>query len=492
MLKDNRFLTQLARCVLLVISLLSSTGLVDDQSGQVWTQFTNVSLSPTPSYSPDITVDRTGRVHVVWAEALASDTTIGTGDTIMHAFLDHGIWSAPVDILLPLGGPIVRGIDITVDPKARLHIVWMGGYESKMYHASALAENANSAQAWSTPSPLDVGQTVGFDMVIDEQGSLHIAYIQPEPYYQVYYLKSMDGGETWTEPVQVSLTEPGTVVAEVQLAIDSGQNAHVVWQEGTNEWPPTGVLYARSKGNEQDWGQPQYIDQKNPSYREDYGPGLIGVGVTEKQQVHLVWNGPPLGYRTHQWSQDNGLSWRDRGMVASDLQRDFRYFTGKPVLIGNTADEVHLVTSSSLGLSYVRWNFGAWSNPVGQVNPASCLNPHAVIGLGTILHAVCFNDSNLEIEYASLNIDASPIAPEPYPPIVTTPAPTLSVQEAKDTSDTQTVILSPDPMSTGQTIDQVSRLRPALGQFQVFAISLIPVTAFVLAIAFATIRRRYH
>jgi hypothetical protein len=396
---------------------------VQGQTAAGWTTYSNVSRTLTRSRHQAIVVDQTGRVHVFWAEAFDPNTPEGTGDTIMYAYKTGEKWSNPIDVLLPIDGPIVGEIRAVIDDNSWLHLVWAGGYGSELYHAAVAAWDAYSARSWTLPAPLDTGKTYTHDLVIGTGGSLHIAFISSVD-WQVYYTRSDNGGRSWIRPIQVSTTVGKKATSDVQLNVDPRGRIHVVWQEVPlpDGWPTLTVLYARSEDNGASWTLPLIVDQKDSRYRQDYGPGLIGIGVVGPDQVHLVWNGAPIGYRTHQWSSDGGLSWSTPSEIA-DRGLEFRFFSGPPVLLGDNTGALHLVTSTQR-LMHATWREGRWSAPVGLPEHHSCLNPRGVIGLGNKLHVVCFDDSDHEVWYYSKEIPAAEIKPKPYPlPVTPTAVP---------------------------------------------------------------------
>jgi len=407
----------------------------------------------------------------------------------MYAYLADGVWSAPADIILPVDGPAVREMDLAVGDDGRLHLVWAGGYESGLYYASAPAQSASLATAWSSPVPLHSGQTTGHCLVLDPQGRLHVALTRVAPVSGVYYAQSADGGATWSELVEVSSYGADTLVSDIRMATDSVGRLHLVWQETpmSTGWPPIAILYARSEDSGQSWTVPGVVDEKDSSYREDAGPGMIGVGTAGADQVHLVWYGPPIGYRTHQWSDDGGVTWSEPREIA-DRALEFRQFTGEPMLMEDGTGAVHLVTSSN-GIQHAIWRGGQWSVPDqlpgGDYN---ALNPRAAIGLGNTIHVVWFDDSDFEIWYSSLPISAPAIAPQPYA-LSTPPA---SMPAAPVATATQVVGEgSPQPLPTvaRPAVDGDLPLSSA-GSISPLLAGLVPALLLVLVIVLIASQRR--
>src|SRR5690606_38756987 len=100
-------------------------------------------------------------------------------------------------------------------------------------------------------------------------GVLHLTYtqnLQTETCricYHVYYIRSFDDGESWTDPQDISLELTGS--AKPQLLIDADQNLHVVWESGMGGSygqlsDPTTVIYVASYDGGESWSLPYKFD----------------------------------------------------------------------------------------------------------------------------------------------------------------------------------------------------------------------------------------
>lgn len=108
--------------------------------------------------------------------------------------------------------------------------------------------------------------------VADEKGAIHLIYFKGEPKAgDVFYVRSMDGGATWSTPVRVnsqanSVIATGTVRG-AQIALGKNGRVHVAWNG--------------SKAS-----QPQSLDNTEPilyTRLNDAGDGF------EKQRNLITW-----------------------------------------------------------------------------------------------------------------------------------------------------------------------------------------------------------
>src|SRR5690606_26418679 len=92
-------------------------------------------------------------------------------------------------------------------------------------------------------------------VAVDEGGVVHLIYFRGEPRGgDVFYVRSEDGGATFSRPLRVN-SHPGSAVAVgnirgAHLAVGKNGRAHVAWM-GSGKAPPKGgsgeapMLYAR-------------------------------------------------------------------------------------------------------------------------------------------------------------------------------------------------------------------------------------------------------
>ncbi len=119
--------------------------------------------------------------------------------------MDGSGWSKPVDILFSPEGQQSTASEpaVVATPDGRVHLVWTGGWDGRIYYSSAWAGETDSAAAWSKPLALNAGGEGGaaLDIALDPEGRLHVVYaviLQPEQ--GIYHVASEDGGCTWECP----------------------------------------------------------------------------------------------------------------------------------------------------------------------------------------------------------------------------------------------------------------------------------------------------
>ena len=89
---------------------------------------------------------------------------------------------------------------------------------------------AQTSQIWSDPINLsNSGSSTGPSMVVDSTGTIHVIWVDQIDGYK--YVRSTDGGKTWTAPKSISF--PFSPTEDTQPVLLAGRNAeiHIFWQD---------------------------------------------------------------------------------------------------------------------------------------------------------------------------------------------------------------------------------------------------------------------
>jgi len=495
-------------CLAIMITLLTlflgvtpqiaAQGTVED-----WSSQTLLSEEGVDSYHPAIVADPSGTVHVVWVAKLDEGSACSY-DTLMYATVENGMRSSPIEALVSPDGRCVSEPTLAFAPSGGcVHVVWSDLH--RLYHSSARADQATDPRAWGERVELGLTNARRPHLVIDKQGHLHLACHRAEPYREVVYAYSDDGGNTWATSHRIASAPTDRWIERVELATGADNALHIVWTEeylpGTFDFNMSrggAVCYARSTDGGRSWSQPLVVDAKDERYQQDYGAGEIAITTADHGEVHLVWAGAPAGHRWHQWSSDGGLTWREAQLVAPIDALDgvgLRFFNNGLDLAPDSAGRVHLLSSSD-HLAHVVWDDHQWSaiDAMLDYNPVWC---RMAIGNGNVLHVVGatlraerdkIREAGSEAQviksvwYTVAETAAPRIAPQAITPIdtgyakategadaaaVTTPRPTAHLERRSVTGE-----LSPEEQEGG-----TSRLSPLLLGAASAAFLLVVVSA---------------
>lgn len=135
------------------------------------------------------------------------------------------------------------------------------------------------------------------DIAVDSEGKVHLVYhgsVYQDP-RDVWYT-SQDADAEWSDPLNLSNSTNHSRVP--QIAIDSEDNIHVIWEEGGEGNGRTMYLM---KGVNSDWTDPVYITE---SYNL-----LPQIAIDGLDNVHVVGDGVTVTYRKkvddHWYSNDS-------------------------------------------------------------------------------------------------------------------------------------------------------------------------------------------
>lgn len=423
----------------------------DPASG--WSTPYNISQSPLRSWFPDIKVDATGKVHVVWCETERRRDG-REYESINYARWDGYHWSDARDI-------------VAAQPDIRRNAIAIGGSELLMVHnatsmrrlglafTAAPLEQAWLAPAWSAPRTVNAfGGTYMADIEMDAEGTAHLlfddwGYDEEEDrvggYADIFYRRSTDQGRSWTVPV--NLSQAGMGSSRGQIKIDRAGGLHATWDEGWDRLTGMGEAhystYRYSGDGGLTWTEPLTVATPIT------GTEQLVSGADGRGGVLLLWrlvDEPEIYY---QWTADAGEHWTEPAPIPGVYSRPW----GVPFDLYETATDsagnVHALVvgraepalEATLQLYHLMWNGEAWSEPAvvwqGEGYPEY---PRLVVSEGNRLHAVWFvrDDLWLGKTYDVWYSERTVAAPRHTPAPTSTPWPSATPTATSTTEPTAT------------------------------------------------------
>ncbi len=353
-------------CLLITSTFLSSlfvTRIATAQSGQeTWSTPVNLSNSGGTT-APAMVIDINGVTHVFWQDEFSG--------TLYRQFSDQQ-WSDPVITSFPFEQSIPKFI---VNQNGFIHAFWMTEQNQLNYSFVSSADFSNPG-SWSGSIQL-AESAIDFDVVLDNQGKLHIAYVRTLDTLEfpagIYHRLSEDNGVSWTasqniypSPYFRSLI-PGQANVDLAAFGDAVSEVFLTWDNR----PLKQVLYTRSLDGGISWEEEQVIDnptEENPSARplniriEGYGDDLL----------RLWQDGDPAANckQYYQSSTDGGSTWSERGEMLpgfSACPQDEYYFEHSDLLM--------LMTTIQSQVYLLAWDGLQWSFPQAQPSLLSFQDP---------------------------------------------------------------------------------------------------------------------
>ncbi len=286
----------------------------------------NISDSPGfTSADPFLLADPTGAVHLFWAEEVTGEANQAPmiPDAVMVATWDGAAWSEPVDIFLSPGDMANRRVgapQAVLEEQGVIHLVWIGP-DFTLYYSSANAAEANSARGWRKPVLLasdQSGTQFSMAMAYEAPQTLHLAYASgsggaavgdKRTNQAISYIRSDDGGASWSEPFDIfTFSDPTRGASNVRLITGKPGQVYASW----TEWDLTGngqaVYFARSQDSGLTWDRPVLLDEREEL---DYERDWTNLAVLDDQRLVALWEGGFRAYPQTQYSTDGGVTWTE-------------------------------------------------------------------------------------------------------------------------------------------------------------------------------------
>ena len=342
------FILGIALILTIAIGIVAST--VQAQSTNSWSDPVNLSQSGSAS-DPVVMVDSDGLIHILWKDEFAG---------LVYAFGEGTEWSIPTPVVLPAEEAIPF---LIADLDGNFHALWRD-IENRLFYSRGTASAFPSSANWS-PSALISDSVLDFEVALDENGDLHLVYVNPVETETspggVYYQRLVNGTSDWLTP---NLLYDSPYFRSLDLANSNVDITTTREEEDTRifvAWdnrPRERVYLATSDDNGQTWSNPEEIDQPKP--------GIVGSGPSnilvyaEGAEVMLLWR---VGEQEsncnqyYQWSQDRGETWSLQQPIFSTTPICFEEVqmvggAEHPVMMGE-ADQVY----------FLAWDGIRWSVP---------------------------------------------------------------------------------------------------------------------------------
>ncbi len=250
-------------------------------------------------------------VHIVWVDGL--DGKVGV---FYKLSTDNGInWGADIRLTKEISLNSIGHPSIAVYG-SNIHIVWIDGRDGnpEIYYK----RTTDGGITWQEDTRLTNNSAASRYPSIAVYGSLvHVVW---EDYRdgkdEVYYKRSIDGGETWSEDIRLTNDVASSFAPSIAV---SGSHVHIVWQDYRNV--NMEIYYKRSTDGGTNWG----IDTRlsNATGYSTF-PSIAAIGSL----VHIVWyddrDGIYFSEIYYKRSTDGGINWGSETRLTNNPS-DSRY-----------------------------------------------------------------------------------------------------------------------------------------------------------------------
>lgn len=367
-LNDRLMSTAKLRYSVAVVSmtlLLASGVIVSAQSSVAigWSPAVKISDMPSTVGGASAVGDSNGDIYLLWA-ANSEGKSEDQVDTIFYRQGNGTEWSPSVDILAGApGGPWLRVDQLVLDAYGRLALLWH--QDRNLVLSIADPSEAGSASSWRSLPLLQSELTYQSDLVAGPDGALHVLVVGQGQ--NVYYLRSVDAGETWST-VQVSAgSDPVRQYSWASFALGDSGSLYATWTEARedNNWNVTGVYFSRSTDAGNTWSEPAPLVSAR-----GHGHSSVIALDNPKHGVMVFWNRAvgSVDGRYYALSSDGGKTWSEPQVAYERVSG----LTRPPYLFVDSLGQLHMIGAgydalTSVGgeqIWYSRWESSRWSDPM--------------------------------------------------------------------------------------------------------------------------------
>ncbi len=436
-------------------------------------------------------------------------------NSVMYTVWDGSQWKQPIDIFgasLADGNPIVAYPHAILDDRGNIHLIWLqqpNDPDYAVYYSTAPASQAGSAKAWTKPVILAddlTGSKYSIHIAYTPPQTLHIAYARvaggesPTEQRAVSYIRSTDGGSSWSKPVDV-FTAPSldTGASDTRLLVLPPDKVFLTWTLWDQSGNGQAIYFTRSLDNGLTWTRPiRLAVRQGLEYERDWN-NLVWLGGNT---IGALYEGGWRAYRYATYSSDFGTTWSEPIDIFPWLIGDNGYIE----FARDGSDTVHLFVAQRIregnlqrgdyfGLWHSVWTNGErWQEPILVTRDENAVkgmtNPKVAIINGNQIVTAWYGSNIYEIWVQTGVIEnAKAIIPVPWSIPVTTP--TNTSPNGLTPSET------PAPTATSPVGGTVTQNQPpvlftqkplSISQSTIILLGIVP--ALVIILTFIVIQQR--
>ncbi|MCB0193213.1 MAG: exo-alpha-sialidase [Anaerolineae bacterium] len=402
-------------------------------------QWANVERIPNyddAAEPPFMIADQNRTVHAFSSETIDSDAYY----LIYRQWsLEEG-WTDPIDIFARNPKPF----GLFMDDAGSVHLAFYRGTEvqADVYYSTAkIADIAQGlgARAWSQEKLVaqDAGPFAFGHIIGDGKNNIFILFEGKGEGNGLYSIHSSDGGNTWSEPITISLTyDEERWATRMSLTMDPQGAVHAVWAEWSSAGVGVDIRYAKLAPDYTEWSKPIVLAEKDPEDYEADNPAIIYFN----KELIVVYQDDFPATKAMRTSFDGGQTWSEP-VIPWPHKGEY----GQANLLVDSNNTLHIILGNRAGddahgMWHGVWLENRWSELEPIVTGPKTLQfdptePTAVISQGNILLATWDHDSpdpenGIWYSYTELDAPELPVVPLPTVTVLTsaptvTPIPTL-------------------------------------------------------------------
>jgi hypothetical protein len=288
-------------------------------SGLTWTSEKRINSDSGSSdqYLPSLTTDSLGNLFLVW-----EDFRNGDWDIYYAKSNDLGAtWTDPnVRVNTDSGDDTQFDPTITVDSAGNIYAAWEdfrnGNWD--IYFACS----TDGGATWSDPN-IKINSDDGTDsqtnpsIAVDSSGAIYVTWQDNRNGdLDIFFAKSLDGGGTWTNPnKKINTDNSNEIQRNPSLFVDSSGFIYLAWQDYRNS--NADIYFAKSTDGGETWTNPNIKVNTDNGTHGQFNPSIV---VDHAQNIFLTWQDNrnvdlDIYFAS---STDGGSNWTDPNLRVND------------------------------------------------------------------------------------------------------------------------------------------------------------------------------
>ena len=202
----------------------------------------NLSNDPADSLSPQMAVDASGNIYVVW-----ESDDIKFGALFTHSTSTNGgaTFAAPVDLATNINGSF--GVQLAGAPDGSINVVW----EDDSNTGSTISYSRLSANGATLLGPKNLsgnlGSSTGSQIAIDAGGNIDVIWADNTAgNYDIFFSRSTNQGVNFSSPQNLSNSSPANSL-NARIGVDATGAVYAVWEQNVAvDANNTDIFFTRS------------------------------------------------------------------------------------------------------------------------------------------------------------------------------------------------------------------------------------------------------
>jgi hypothetical protein len=242
----------------------------------------NITPHSGAAFSPRIALASDEALNIVWSDA----NEPGQRVSFVRSTDQGGSFTDP----LLVSGASTAAFDpeIAVDSTDAINVVWQD--EVSGVSAVMFARSTDGGQTFSMPARVSTGagRAIEAQITADSKGRLNVIWVdESSGSAQAYYSRSTDNGQTFSDPLNVS-DNPGADIHKPVVVVFN-DTVYVAFQNGDLFGEDSGdrqVFLATSKDGGLTFGSPRQVSKADGQCGRAHSPAMV---VDSQGLLHIVW-----------------------------------------------------------------------------------------------------------------------------------------------------------------------------------------------------------